>query len=286
MPLTVFRPAGWMLVAALLAGCNAEQPKDYVARVGNEMLTMEEVVATVDTTEHDAGAVRAYVNQWVVSSLLYQEAERRGITGTDELHRRVEHVRRKLAIDALLEDALYAKDSPAVSEDAIVAMYNSGGPIFMLKEDVVNISSALFADRDAANAFRSRILRGGSWDEAVLWAQQDSSIRLQLLQLATRQYFTRANLYPEELWKLARTLGKDQISFVLRTDAGYYVLIVHNSMQQGDMPDIGYVRNEIRDRLLIEQRQRAYEELITSLRAKQQIEVKIPTTDSSTSGAE
>lgn len=275
-----------MLAVALLAGCTAEQPKDYVARVGNEMLTKEEVAAMVDTTEHDGGAVRAFVNQWVVSSLLYQEADRRGITKSDELLRRVEHVRRKLAIDALLEASLYTNDSAAVNEDAIVAMYNSGGPVFLLKEDVVNISSALFAERDAANVFRSRILRGSSWDEAILWAQQDSSVRLQLLQLATRQYFTRATLYPEELWKLARTLGKDQISFVLRTDAGYYVLIVHNAMQQGEMPDIGYVRNEIRDRLLIEQRQRAYEALIASLRTKEQIDVRIPTTDSSTSGAE
>lgn len=257
-----------------------------MARVGNEVLTKEEVAAMVDTTEHDDGAVRAFVNQWVVSSLLYQEADRRGITKTDELLRQVEHVRRKLVIDAFLESALYADDSAAVSEDAIVALYNSGGPAFLLKEEVVNISTALFADRDAANAFRSRILRGSSWDEAILWAQQDSSVRPQLLQLATRQYFTRATLYPEELWKLARTLDKDQISFVLRTDAGYYVLIVHTSMQQGEMPDIGYVRDEIRDRLLIEQRQRAYEALIASLRARQQMDVNMPTTDTRTSGAE
>lgn len=268
-----------LLVSLLTNGCSTEQPKDYVARVGGEFLTGEELALAVGTTDHEHGAVRSYINQWIVSTLLYREATRRGLTHTDELNRRVEGVRRKLAIDALLETVLYA-DTPAIREDDILAMFNAGGSTFLLKEDVVNLSSALFADRDAANAFRSRIVRGSPWNDALAWAQQDSAARLHLLQFANRQYFTRATLYPGELWRLARTLNREEVSFVLRTDAGYYVLIVHSLRRQGGMPDFDYVRNEIRDRLLIEQRQRAYEDLISSLREKQQIEVKIPITDS------
>lgn len=257
-----------------------------VARVGQAVLTSADLAAMEDSLAHSPTAVREYVNTWVASELLYQEASRRGLSENEEILRRLEVLRRRMAVQALLDQVFAAADTAPVSDDAVAAVYASQGSAFLLKEDVANVSFALFADRDPANTFRSRILRGTSWDDAVAATQQDSTGRTQLLQVATRQFFTRTNLYPEELWKLARTLSRDEVSFVLKTEPGYYVLLVHSFKQQGDMPDLAYIRNDIRDRLLLEQRRLHYERLLASLRGTTPVEIHFELLDSTASATQ
>ena len=274
-----------ILVLAACAGCRREEEhKPTIARVGEAVLMPGDLVAVRDSLWHSPGALREYVTSWVSSELLYQEAVRRGLAENEQMERRIRLLRRQLAVQALLDEVLVTTDTAVISDDAVAALYASGGSAFLLREDVANLSFALFADRDAANTFRSRILRGAAWLEAVAAAQQDTLTRTQMLQVATRQYFTRTNLYPEELWKLARTLPRDEISFVVKTAAGYYVIAVHSFRQQGEMPELEYCRNEIRDRLLIEQRRQSFERLLTALRGKTPVEVHMELLDSTVSG--
>jgi hypothetical protein len=117
----------------------------------------------------------------------------------------------------------------------------------------------------------------------VRQTRADSLAGRYLLAVARNQYFTQATLFPEELWKLAHTLARDEISFAVRTSAGFYVLIVHAVRRAGDPPDFEFVRHDVRDRLLIEHRRARYEKLVADLRSRASVEIQPDTTD--TSGA-
>ncbi len=260
-----------------------ENQKLYVARVDQALLTQEELSASHDSVGDISHQNREYINNWITDELLYQEAVKRGLSDSDELHRKLEAIRKHLAIDALLQKELYGADTSFVNEDAIVSLYNAGGRAFFLKEDVLNLSYALFSERDAANSFRSKILEGASWETALVQFQHDSLLAQQLLQVASRQYFTEPLLYPAELWKLARTLQVNEVSFVLKTDTGYFVLLLHGLKKQGEMPDLNYIKNELRDRVMIDQRRLAYEKLLANLRAHHSVEVRIDLSDTSAS---
>jgi hypothetical protein len=237
-------------------------------------LTEEEIAG--DTTGGVRRRSHEYVNQWIINELLYQEALRRGIPETDGFQKQVNATRRSLAIAGLLERELYSiSDTLLVSNDSVFAYFKSSGSAFVLHEDVVLTSYVLFSERDPANAFRSRVLRGTSWSEAVREAENDTVEQSPLLQVATRQYFTQSSLYPPELWKLARSLGREELSFVVKAEPGYYVLKVHSIKHQGDLPDLDYVRNEVRERLLIEQRRIRYERLIADLRARHSVDIRV-----------
>ena len=273
-----------LLVAALLIGCSHEnKQKKYIARVDDSFLTEDDLAASRDSLSEDRNQTRGFIDTWVTNELLYQEAARRGLTNAETIQRQLDAVKKRLVISALLDQELFARDTPAISDEVIAAAYDSNKNAFLLREEVVNVSFALFAGRDAANAFRSRLLSPTPWGEAVASIQSDSVFRLQLLQVATRQYFTQTNLYPEELWKLARTLAREEVSFVLKTDAGYYVLVVHKLQHQGDIPDLDYIKHEIRDRVLVAQRRAAYEQLLTNLRARHSVEIRIALDDTTRS---
>lgn len=94
-----------------------------------------------------------------------------------------------------------------------------------------------------------------------------------MYQSSERQYFTRGRTYPPELWKLASTMPKGDVSFVVKVDKSFYVLVANSLMRQGTIPEVGYVRNDVRDRLLIERRRERYERLIASLRSRANVDV-------------
>jgi hypothetical protein len=101
--------------------------------------------------------------------------------------------------------------------------------------------------------------------------------------VARNQYFTQATLFPEELWKLARTLPKEEVSYVVKAAAGYYVLTVHALKHVGETPEFEYVKDEVRERLLIERRRTRYEQLVSDLRTRHKVEVNLAVAD--TAGA-
>jgi hypothetical protein len=263
-----------------IGGCSKEGvQRPYVARVGNAELREDAVPGYNDSTGASGQEAQEYINEWIVNELLYQEASRRGLAESEEIQRLLQEARKRLAVNALLEREVYAADSSSVSDDAIASFFNAHMQSFALREDVVNASYVVFSSRDAANTFRSRVLRGAGWNDAVAQIQQDSVLRSSLIGVATQQYFTQDRLYPDELWKLARSLGREEVSFVVRTGRGYYVLKLHGIKHQGDIPDLAYVREEVRDRILIEQRRQTYEKLIAGLRARYSVQIRLGAAD-------
>ncbi len=243
---------------------------DYVARVGSSQLTEKEM----QLAEGKQPLSRQYVSEWVTTELLYQEALRKGFAESEVVRQQLEDARKQFVINAFLEKTLYG-DSAAVSDEELQAEFEKNAEGYKLREDVAQLSFAIFSERDAATAFRSRILRGGPWDEAVA----DKATAAQLIRVATRAYFTQSALYPEELWKIARTLSKESLSFVVKTNVGYCVALVHSTKRQGETPEFGYVRGELRERVLMERRRQHYDSLVAALRAATTVDVRLDAVD-------
>jgi len=282
-----FRALAFCALLGALAGCTGNHPdRPYVARVGSAELTEDEMTGPADSLARARGKSMAFINQWVVSELLYQEAERRGLADSDELHRQLEATRKRLAIEALLEREVYGAASDSIPQAEIAAAFAKNASSFTLREDVARLSYALFADRDAANQFRAALLRGGSWDDALAAVQRDSARAQSLRAVARNQFFTQAMLFPDELWKLAHSLPKEEVSYAVKTPAGYYIIRVHALRHAGEAPEEEYARPEVRDRLLIERRRARYEQLVSELRTRHKVEVNISVVDTAGAAAE
>jgi hypothetical protein len=267
--------------AAAAPGCSRGGPSDkYIAQVGTARLTSRELAVTSDSLGIARGKTAALVNEWIVEELLYQEAQRRGLTETDKIRRQLESARKHLAIEALLDEEVYDSSKATVTEKEVSKYFTEHTSQFTLHEDVARLSYAQFAERDAANQFRGLLLRGSSWDDAIANVRKDSLLATRLRAVARNQFFTQATLFPEELWKMARTLSKDEVSFVVRAATGYYVIVLHDLRHTGESPDFEYVRQEVRDRLLIERRRALYEKLVADLRLRQPVEVFLNEADS------
>lgn len=267
-----------LCLTGALFGCARDRSGSVtLARVGNATLTAADLVSPGDSASigHPAHEL---VNDWVLTELLYQEAVRRGLADDEEMQRQMEAVRRRLAVTRLLDRDVYgATEDSLVTEDTLHARYAAAEKELVLREDIIQMSLALFTDRDIANAFRTKLLRGISWHISADSAQGTAPTRA-----LTRQFTSASTLYPQELWKVARTMNPGEVSFPIRTDVGTWILQVHGLRHAGELPEFEYVRVELRDRIIIERRRARYERLLANLRARRAGDIHIALADTAT----
>lgn len=265
--------AGVLLVSA--NGCDrTEEPDEYIARVHDEYLTLEMINERLDEKQGlNEAVVREYVNQWLTSELLYQEARRRGLDRDDRVLLPLRDVRRHLAINALLEDEIFAEAYPDISDEQIESYYEVHIDEFTADAPIVEISYVLFDQRNVATSFRNSVVQGADWDAALDAILENTDQGMGVLEIGERGYYHEQDVYPAEIWRAARQLGAGGTSFPVSTTHGFYIVRHHGTIQSGSPYPIDYVSNEIKERLVIEKRQERYEQLVLDLRHRYQIDI-------------
>lgn len=261
----------------LLAGCGgktgSQQP---VARLDGQALTLDEVIARLDSTRGMTQAqVAEYARRWVNDEMLYREAVRRGLDDDETIRTQLENTRRQLAINALLQQEVFTRQSLEATPEEIAQYYTVHLKEFALSTDVALLSYVLFRDRDAANAFRANVLKGTPWSEAFRQTLADPQQASFVAGRIDSAYYTASTLLPMELWRVAAAATKPEPSFPIHTNEGFYILSLWKMARQGQAADREYVEREIRARLAVERRRNAYNALVENLRSKHTIEVLV-----------
>lgn len=262
--------------AVIIASCGeTAQDKRAVASVNTQILTMDMIYAHMDSSKQLTDAeLRQYVNQWVTNELLYQEAQRKGYDETDEVRLKVAEAKKQLSIAELLEKEVYSLTEQDIRPDEVAFYYQSHADEFILKENLVRLSIAVFARNDDAVHFRVSALSGLGWNNAVEEFKNDTSKGM--VSISDSLFYFQSSLYPPELWKVASALGIEEVSFPVSTSVGYVVLRSIGQYKKGNPAPFAYVEPEIRTRLAMERRQKKYQEFIQALRVKHAVQFMLP----------
>jgi len=263
----------------LAAGCGGHPASSPVlARVGDSQLTLADARQHVDTARADAaGQINRYVAAWVNGELLYQEAKRKGVDRAEPVQRAANEALRQIVVQEYLRESLFG-DTSGVPEDSLRGYYARHAAEFFVHEDMIGANLAIFAGRERASAFAAAISQGTAWSPAL----RDSVYSASLLTGSAGSIFTVHTIVPPELWRVCQGLGAGEVSYPVKTDAGYAVVQVIRTYKQGAPASFEIARDEILQRSLIVYRQQRYDSLLSGLRARAQIQINSSITLSDT----
>ena len=266
-----------LMSAFVISSCSqrADQTQE-IARVDDQSLTSEKIHKFFDTTSGISEMqVRMFARQWVNSEILYQEAKRQGLDHSESVLQNLEDARRQLSINALLEKEVFTETPQSISKDETAIYFRNHLDEFALREDIVQISLAVFTEREPAASFREEALRGGGWQAAIAAAQIPNDGKVSLATKTDSAFFTQATLFPTKLWKVTSALGVGEVSFPVKTSAGYFVIMLLGSFQHGATPPMEYVEDAIKSRLVMQHRQERLAEYLETARKKHSVQINL-----------
>jgi hypothetical protein len=270
--------AGALLIALsalVLAGCSSEKPGTVVARVGDSVLTLEKAALEVDTASPGGpGRLGRYVASWVNSELLYQEALHQGIGNDPVFGARLDAMRRQLASQELLDRVIYG-DTAAVPDSVLHAYFRSHPDEFTLSENHLKLRLATFRTRETARRVATAVSAGASWEGILDSMTADPRSAAEIVSASEEAWYTRATIYPQELWKVAGPLNPGEVSFPLKTGEGFTVVQYLALAAQGKTDEFDVVKDDVTDRVLVEKRRSKLESLLGTLRDRYGVEIMI-----------
>jgi parvulin-like peptidyl-prolyl isomerase len=261
----------------MLSSCTRqpEQAQD-VARVDDQTLTLDMVHHQLDTSNGISEMqVRMFARQWVNSELLYQEGKREGFDHSESVLENLENARRQLTINALLEKEVFNDVPQSISKEEVGIYFKNHLEEFVLRDDIVQISLAVFSEREPAAAFRETALEGDGWDAAIAESQNAKDDQSSFITKTDSTFYNQSTLFPAKLWKVSSALGPGEVSFPVKTSAGYFVILLLGSYQRGSTPPLEYVEDAIRGRLVMQHRQERFTEYLESMRKKHTVQINL-----------
>jgi hypothetical protein len=261
------------VVLLLFVACQRQNNGTVVARVGAAELTLDEALAHVDTSRKPYGdQLRGYIAHWVNDELIYQEAKKNGADKRDDVQRQIRDARRMLTADAFLRQSIDS-DTGGINQALLDEYFKNHASEFFVKEDMIKLNLVTMDTREHAGSFAALVSRGMPWNVAVDQIRRDTISQNTIVTNVSGKFFTQHTLFPGELWKVVSALGVNEVSFPVKTNVGYAVLQPLAMLQQGKQAPFELVRDEVRQRVFIERRRRAYNDLLGTLRTQYNVEI-------------
>ena len=280
----IFRNQHILSLCALLlfSACASKDHGDFVARVGNSILTQEDInrsIATQMAFSDSAGVASQLVERWIANELLYQEALNQGMRSEPEVQRLLADNERSVLISAfvnkLTDEDL--KDGP--SDDAIRTYYEQNRDQLALREPYVQVRHLVFSVADSAAIFRRSVANLGFGDLG----------KAQFARLAARYgmdgpdpdtYYPQSQLFSSipGLVEAIGDLRPGQTLPVVNESGRYHVIQLVRRLDTGSVPAMELIIDDLRAKVSIQLRKQLYarqvQQLRTRAQARNELEIK------------
>jgi peptidyl-prolyl cis-trans isomerase C len=208
-----------------------------------------------------AEEVRDYLDRWVTSQLLYEEALRSGVTVSRDVEARAEQYKRDLVAEQFVQKVI--EDRAVVTGADVQLFYEAHRDEY---EREYRVSHILVTDPEVAEKVRSLL---DSWSFEALAKKysvdKHSNIGGDL------GYLSRGNMIPEFEGVLYGMQVGD-VSDVIATEFGYHIIKITDIRDTQHALEYADIAEAITNTLTLEKRRAVYDSLVAAVRRRAEIE--------------
>lgn len=247
-----------------LLSCKEEAPpKIVVAKVGNSVLTEDELDSLLTFAENKNKYREEVIRNWVDSEILFLEAEDEGITKSADYLNLIETNKKKIAASLYLQ-SYFSEKNNEVNETELINYYNKHITDFKVPVQAYVYNHAVFKDENKAILFRNTLIES-DWNKAVNVFSGDETIIL-----STSNNFKYVHEINSDKVKIVlNNLELSETSIIFEIIPGRFNIVqLIAKYEKGDIPDFNFVKDIVKRHYLSTKKTKSYEELLQNLYSK------------------
>lgn len=239
-----------------------------VARVNGQPLPRSEFTAMLpDDYERvlTSGEVKGYLDRWVATELLYDEALRLELEPTESIQARLEQYKKDLVADMLVQQVL--RERAVVTDDEVRDYYEAHIDEYTKEYRVSHILVNSLEDiAEVKELLKTR---------PFITVERRRSIDRHTGPGGDLGFLSKGNMIPE-FEEVVFDMEVGEVSDVIESEFGYHLIKVTDVREARNKLEYDEVAAEISRTLLLAKRAAVYDSLIVSLRDRARIEILDP----------
>lgn len=208
------------------------------------------------------------LDQMVVETVLFQEANRRGLSRDVEVRKLLQEAERQILIGRLVE--LLRKEKAVPVTEAQVAEFYGANKESFKQPASTRASHILVSDFETAKKALERVKGGEPFAKVAEELSTDPSRS----RGGDIGFFSKGQVIPE-FEEAAAKLKPGEMSGVVQTSLGYHILLLTETKPATQKP-IEEVKDQIQQGLQSQEGQQAVQAIVKELRSKSKIKIKEP----------
>lgn len=258
-----------LIAMVLVFSCVKQEEGEVLAKVDNSVLTTEQFYNQIPPGWKDVLSFeekKSFVNDWVETELLYREAKKRGLDRDAKVAAQFETIKKEILKNELL---LREMDKAKITDEVVQKYYDDHQKDY---KSEIKIAVIFVDGEDEAKQIYQKLEDGE--DFAAL--AKEKSLGPMAQEGGVIDYFRRhapTALISPELEERAFSLEKGEMSDIMKTENGYYIikLLAKKSLKK----PIAFeeVKEDIRRNLSMVSQNSIYDELLGTLKTSAKIEV-------------
>lgn len=260
-----------LFVVILFVGCEREEAERSpieddrkIVRVGDAVFTvetLENLLPEVDRVPFTMNEKRFYVRRWTETEILYQEALRRGLKDDPRVRARLRSLEQEFLADHLTFIEL--RERTAVTEEEIEAYFSAHEKEYLYEYRVRHILVGSLEEAENVMELLGR--------NSFPWVANRHSIDPVARRGGDLGYLTKGNMIPE-FEQVIFDMEPGEVSDIVKSGFGYHIIMLVGTRESLVRVHCADVREQIMNKLLIEKREKAFDELTASLRSTADVE--------------
>ena len=241
-----------------------ERRSGGIARVGEEFLTREHLEYLMPESEHlplTEQEKKQFLERWVNTELLYQEAIRRGLGDDPRVRTRLKAFEREYLADHLVY--LELRDRTRVTAQEIERYFDEHRDEYLYEYRVSHILVNTLEEAENVK----ELLKTKSFS----WVANHHSIDPVARREGDLGYLTKGNMIPE-FENVIFSMKPGEISDIVSSDFGYHIIKLVGMREALVKVSLDDVRQNILNKLVIKKREQAYRDFLDSLKTTMDVE--------------
>jgi parvulin-like peptidyl-prolyl isomerase len=266
----------YLLIFSVVTGiavlqCTQKDTSPVIAKVGNEILTLDELKRNMPVEYRDQFSKEQninYVKQWRDTELLFQEAVRNKIDKEPEIKKRLQKMQKDLLAAEVISRFTFENNDSAVSSSAISRYYNEHQKDFIRDRDKIKYLEIIVEDQKTAWYINRNLTNENFEDLSAQYSKIPSTGSTSISPIPVDEI-------PVEIRNVISNYSIEVNTIPVKTDLGFHVIRVLERLNKDGFCNEDEVRDEIISILTNNIQKQRIEKLLSDLRLKTDVQFNL-----------